>query len=189
MGKKDIANKNGEKKSKNIAIESLKQNREKGYIRNRVFATVIDFIIIGFIYELIVVLFGAPDIRAYTEMQDLVQGLARNAPEVIERQRLWNDFFYSWVAVSSSYEALMLMLFGASIGKLIFRFRVVPKKEGHSFIINKLLLILRAAIKGISLVVILVIPYLVLCLTTLGNPESRSGFDLFAGTKVIKKGG
>lgn len=175
------------KTNNNVAVESFKQNREKGYLRNRIFATVIDFIIISLLYKLAVVLLGAPDVSAYLEMQDVVRDLARDAPEVIARTKLWNDCFITILAIGTSYEALLLMLFNSTVGKLILGFRVTPINEDRGLILNKLFLILRAVVKGISLYLLTAIPYVFLCLTALGNPESRSGFDLCGGTRVIYK--
>jgi len=172
-------------KKKSTVFESFKHERERGFMMYRFFALVIDFIIISFIYQFVVVVFGAPDIVAYIEMQDVVRGLAKDAPEVIERARLYQQAFITFLAVGASYEALFLALFGRSLGKLLFGFRVVSNNEDRSVIIGKLALVLRSVVKALSLYLLSAIPFIFLCLTTFGNAESRSGFDLFAGTKTL----
>ena len=172
---------------KNNVLDSFRQAREKGSVRNRFLAAVIDFVIIGFLCQISFALFGAPDLGAYVDMQEVVQNLARDAPEVIERMKLWQEFITVAIAIGVIYEAMLLVLFGGTAGKLIFGFRVVSATEGRNTVLCKLLLILRAAVKGLSIYLLSAIPFIFLCLTTFGNAEARSGFDLFARTKVLYK--
>jgi len=170
---------------KNTALASFKHTREKGFIRNRIFASIIDYVIIAFICQLAFVFFGTPDLESYRQMQDIVQGLARDAPEVMERTRLWNQFMISALIIGGSYEALMLILFGSTPGKLIFGFKVLHVNMDHNIIIKKLLLLLRAVVKALSIYLLSAVPYILLCITTFGNAEGRSGFDTFSGTTLM----
>ena len=175
------------KKSKNTALQTFKQNREQGFIRNRFFAAFIDFVIIGFLCQFAFMLFGTPDLGTYLDMQEAVRGLARDAPEVVERMRLWQEIIVTVILIGVCYEALLLILFGGTAGKLFFGIKVVSVKEDRNIFLHKLLLIVRSAIKGLSIYLMSAIPFIFLCLTTFGNADARSGFDLFSGTKVLYK--
>ena len=172
------------KKSSNAALNAFKHKREKGYVRDRFFALLVDFIIIAVLYQLAVVFLGAPDIMEYVEMQEAVRGLAKDAPEVILRARIYQESFLTFLGIGAAYEALLLVLTGRSLGKLIFGFRVMPVNEDRNFFLKKLLLVLRAAVKMFSISLLAGIPFIVLCLTALSNEEGRSGFDICSGTKV-----
>jgi len=176
-------------KKKSVISESFKHSRESGFVFYRFLAAVLDFVIIAFLCQLAFMVFGAPDLEAYRQMQNIVQGMARDAPEVIERTRLWNQFLVTALAIGAAYEGLLLMLFGATVGKLVFGFRVMIYKDDRPYIIKKLQLLLRAVVKGLSIYLLSAIPFILLCLTTFGNAEGRSGFDFFAGTKLMFKTG
>ena len=177
-----------EPKPKSKLIESFKHKREKGSILFRVLATVLDFVIIAFLCQLMHILFGIADVQAYLQMQDVVAGLAKDAPEVIERTRLWNKFLIEACVIGAVYGAVQLVTFNATIGKLVFGFRLAPFKEGGNIFLRKLLLALRPVVVALSIYLMSAIPYIILCLTTYGNAEARSGFDVFSGTKMIHKG-
>jgi len=177
-----------EPKPNNKLIESFKHKREKGSIMFRVLATVLDFVIIAFLCQLMHILFGIADVETYLQMQDVVAGLAKDAPEVIERTRLWNKFLLEACAIGAAYGALQLVTFNATIGKLVFGFRLTPYKEDRNIILSKLLLALRPVVVALSIYIMSAIPYIILCLTVYGNAEARSGFDVFSGTKMIHKG-
>ena len=174
-------------KNKNSAFQSFRHAREKGSILYRVFALVVDFIIIWLLYQIAVVVFGAADVNDYVRMQDAVQGLAKDAPEVIERMRLWQQWFITFLGIGAAYEAIFLLLLRGTVGKLMFGFRVVSNNEDRNIVLCKLLLVLRSVVKALSMYLVSAIPFIFLCLTTFGNAEARSGFDLFAGTKVMYK--
>jgi len=172
---------------KNKALESFRQVREKGSVINRFFAMLVDVFIICALYQLSILLLGAPDYMAYVDMQEVVQGLAKDAPEVIERMRLFQQCFITFLGIAAAYEALFLVLLRGTVGKLLFGFRVVSKNEDRSIVLCKLLLVLRAAVKALSIYLLSAIPFILFCLTTLSNAEARSGFDLLAGTKLLYK--
>jgi len=174
-------------KERNAALQSFRHTREKGSVLFRFFALVIDFIIIWLLYTIAVVLLGAPDVNEYVRMQEVVQGLAKDAPEVIARMRLWQQCWITFLGIGATYEAVLLILFRGTIGKLLFGFRVVSNNEDRNVILSKLLLVLRAVVKALSLYLLSGIPFIFLCLTTFGNADARSGFDLFSGTRVLYK--
>ena len=173
--------------SSNTAMAAFKQAGElpKGYMRNRLFAQVVDFFVIAFLCQLIFQLFGTPDWGQYLQMQDAVRGLAAADPLVIERAALYQECFIISLAVGAIYETLTLLLFSTTFGKLIFRQRVVSAKEGRNAVVSKLLLVARAVIKMASVYLLSALPFIFMCLTAFGNAERRSGFDMFAGTKVM----
>jgi len=169
----------------NAAIESLKHDRAKGFMRNRFLALFIDFIIVAMICQLIYRIFGTPDWDRYLQMQDMVRGLPASDPLVLERVRLYQECFITTLVIGVIYEACMLVFFGAPIGKLLFSLRVVNAADGRNFYMGKLMVILRSLIKALSIYLLSALPFIFLCLTAFGNPEARSGFDMFAGTKVV----
>ena len=173
------------KQNKNSALDAFRQGREKGLMWYRFFALLVDFIIIATLYQLAVVFLGAPDIMDYMDLQEAVRGLAKDAPLVIERARIYQQCFVTVLAIGAAYEAVLLVLFDGSLGKLIFGFRVAPVNEERNAVLNKLMLVLRSAVRMLSIYLLTAIPFIILCLSALGNEEGRSGFDLCAGTRVI----
>jgi len=174
-------------KERNAALQTFRHTREKGSVLFRFFALILDFIIIWLLYTIAVDLLGAPDVNEYVRMQEVVQGLAKDAPEVIERMRLWQQCWITFLGIGAVYEALLLILFRGTVGKLLFGFRVVSNNEDRNVILSKLMLVVRAVVKALSLYLVSGIPFVFLCLTTFGNANAQSGFDLFSGTKVLFK--
>jgi hypothetical protein len=169
---------------KNKVIESFKHDHKP--LRFRFFAAVVDCVVITFICQFIGIIFGTPDWGKYLQMQTVIIDLARDDPLVLERMNLFQEYFIISLIIGLVYDSLMMILFKAPIGKLIFGFRVIDTREDRSFLISKLLLVLRAAIKALSIYLLSAIPFIFMCLTTFGNIEQRSGFDMFSGTKIIK---
>ena len=52
----------------NKAIDSFRQNHSDGFMRNRFFALLIDFIIVSLLCQFAFILFGAPDWGRYLNM-------------------------------------------------------------------------------------------------------------------------
>ncbi|MDR2869878.1 MAG: RDD family protein [Deferribacteraceae bacterium] len=159
----------------------------KAFIRNRIIAFFIDFTIIMLLCKLAFIIFGVPDWGRYLATQSSITGLTVTDPLVIERMRLYQESFIWTLVIGMTYEALMLLIFQGTIGKLLFGLHVLPMKEDTSSAKAKLALIIRALIKALSLYLLSAIPFLFMCLTTFGNAEKRSGFDVFARTKVVRK--
>ena len=177
---------NPDEKPKNLAFESFRGGEtQKGYMRNRFFALVIDILVIVLLSWLMFILFKTPDWSRYWNTQDIVQGLTRDDPLVIERARLYQTCSIISLTIGAAYESLMLVLFRASLGKLIFRQRVVDTNENRSFVLGRLLLVVRTLIKMVSMSLLSMLPFIFMCLTAFGNSERRSGFDMFSGTKVV----
>ena len=179
---------NGKKtdiKPKNSAVEAFKQSRPKGFMRNRLIALIIDFIVVALLCQLAFTLLGVPDWGQYLETQELVAGLPATDPLVLERMMLYQECFLVTLGIGVAYEGLMLVFLGASLGKLLLGLRVVSAKEDGHFLVGKLRLILRCVVKALSIYLLSALPFVFLCLTAFGNPEGRSGFDTFAGTKVM----
>ncbi|MCL2152293.1 MAG: RDD family protein [Oscillospiraceae bacterium] len=174
-------------KKSNAALDSFKHEREKGFIRNRFLAALVDFIIIGFICQLAFYAFGAPDWGAYGASHDEVVGLGREDERVVERARLYNECLIISLAIGAAYETLFLALFDTTPGKQLFGFKLISKKEDRGYLMSRLFYLIRAVVKSFSIYLISAIPFIFMCLTTYGNEEGRSGFDLLAGTKVVSK--
>ena len=151
----------------------------------RFLAQVIDFVIVIFLCQLVFTLFGKPDWGRYYQMQDAVAGMAANAPIVVQRASLYQECFIITLIIAVVYEAMLTVIFGGSLGKLIFGFRVVSVNEDRGLFVSKLLLAARSLIKALSIYLISAIPFVLMCLTAFGNAENRSDFDIFVGAKTI----
>ena len=154
-------------------------------MRRRFLALLIDFFIVILLCWIAFILFGAPDWGKYLKAQDAVRGLPASDPLVIERSRQYQQCFVVSLVIAVVYEAFTLVIFNASPGKLIMRMRVISAKEGGNIVVSKLMLALRSLIKALSIYLLSAIPFILLCVTTFGNIDKRSGFDIFTGTKVI----
>ena len=169
---------------KNKVIASFKHDHKP--IRFRFFAAVIDWFVVWGLALMSGLLFGAPDWFKYMQMGTEVNNLAATDPLALEFMRFHQQCYILTLLIGWVYDSLMMIFFKASLGKLVFGLHVVDYKKGRRVLISKLFLILRAFIKGFSIYVMLLpIPYFIMCLTAFGNDEHRSGFDMFSGTKVI----
>ncbi|MCL2491908.1 MAG: RDD family protein, partial [Coriobacteriia bacterium] len=169
----------------NTALEGFKLKDDKGFMRNRVLALIVDLIVVSLLCWLAYLLFNVPDWPGYLQMQESVIGLGADDPLVIERMKFYQQTLITTLAIAASYEALMLIAFRATIGKLLFGMRVVSMKADESRGITSLRYIARAFIKALSIYLMASIPFIFFGLTAFGNQERRSGFDIFAGTRVI----
>jgi uncharacterized RDD family membrane protein YckC len=161
---------------------------QKGYMRKRVIALLADALAIMLLCQFLFMLTGAPDWPRYFGMQDAVKGLGKTDPLVVGRSELFQQCQHISLAVGAAYEALSLVLFRATLGKLAFGMRVVDVEAGRNPIVSRLMLAIRAVAKMASVYLLFPFVSAFLCLTALGNPGKRSGFDMIAGTKVtIKK--
>lgn len=172
------------KKRENSVTRQFRRDRPKNYMLRRFMALLVDFVAVALICQLIYTLSGIPDWGRYLNTQDIVRGLPAADPAVLERSALYQQCIVASLAIALAYEALALVLFNASPGKLLLGFRVVMAKEGGSLPVGKLMLVLRSLIKALSIYLLSAIPFLILCLTVFSNADMRSGFDLFTGTKV-----
>ena len=171
--------------SANSAVNVFKKERPKGFMRKRFLALLIDFILVALLCQLLFIVSGTPDWARYLQTQEDVAGLDASDPLVLERVELYQKCFVTTLIVAVVYEAVLMMVFGGSVGKLIFRLRVVNQKEGKNPVVFRLKLLLRSLIKALSIYLLSAIPFVFMCLTSFGNAEGRSGFDFFVGTKVI----
>ena len=159
----------------------------KGYLRNRIIATVIDFFVVTVLCQYALMLFGEPDWPKYMEMQAAVAGLVAKDPLVVTRMALFQRCFIITLIIGGTYEALMLVFFKGTIGKLVTGLRVENSNPERNFFIGKLMLILRALIKVVSIYLVSAIPFVLMSLTVFGNTKGQSGFDSFVRTFVADK--
>lgn len=159
----------------------------KGYVRNRIIATVIDFFVVTLLCMYAYMMFGEPNWEGYMAMGDSVVGLVAKDPLVVERMALYQRCFIITLIIGGTYEALMLVLFKGSLGKLIMGLRVESLNPERNFLLSKLMLILRALLKIISIYLVSAIPFLLMSLSVFGNSKGQSGFDLFVRTFVADK--
>ena len=178
--------KKNDKPKKESLLTGLSGYR-KGYLRNRIIATVIDFFVVTFLCQYALMLFGKPDWPAYIAMQESVVGLAAKDPLVIERMALFQRCFITTLIIGGAYEAIMLVLFKGTLGKLLTRLRVENLNPERNFFLGKLMLILRALLKIVSLYLVSAIPFVLMSLSVFGNTKGQSGFDLFVRTFVADK--
>ena len=183
MKKKEQSKK--EKTNKTALLSGLKDGYPKGYLRNRFLAAVLDLFVVTFLCQYALMLFGHPNWPKYLEMQEAVMGLAADHPLVVERMALFQHCFIITLCIGMVYEAVMLVCFKASLGKLIFHLRVVALHSSRNIWLNRLMLVLRTVIKAFSIYLLSAIPFIFLSLSVLGNRIGQSGFDLFVKTKVI----
>ena len=174
-------------KAKGNLFTGLNGGYRKGYLRNRFFASVIDFFVVTVLCQYATMLFGEPDWPKYMAMQEAVVGLVAKDSLVIERMALFQRCFIITLIIAASYEAIMLLIFKGSLGKLILGLRVENLNPERNFWIGKLMLILRALIKAVSIYLISAIPFIFMSLSIFGNNKGQSGFDLFARTTVSDK--
>ena len=174
-------------KPPNAALDAFKSESPKGYMRDRFFALAVDIVVIVLLCWALFLLRGVPDWEGYFKMQDAVRGLPKTDPMTVECERFYQSCFIISLTVGAAYEALMLVLFRATAGKLIFGLRVVDSKADRKFAVSRLILVARALIKMLSTYLLAALPFVFMCLTAFGNPERRSGFDMFSGTRVIRR--
>ena len=159
----------------------------KGYLRNRIIATVIDLFVVTLICMYAFMLFGEPNWPAYTAMQEAVVGLGAKDPLVIERMELYQRCFIGTLAIGGIYEAVMLVLFKGSLGKLIMGLRVENVNPERNFLLGKLMLIIRSLLKIVSIYLVSAIPFVFMSLSVFANTNGQSGFDLTVRTFVADK--
>ena len=176
-----------DKPKKESIFVGLGGGYSKGYLRNRIIATVIDFFIVTMLCVYAAMLFGVPDWQGYMAMGESVVGLTAKDPLVIARMALYQRSFITTLIIGGSYEAIMLVLFRGSLGKLITGLRVENLNPERNFLLGKLMLILRALIKVVSIYLVSAIPFIFMSLTIFGNTNGQSGFDLFVKTFVADK--
>ncbi len=172
-------------KTPNSALQAFCGGYPKGYVARRALAALADFTVISFIYQFAVVYFGAPDMQRYLEMQQYVTGLPATDPLVLERVLLYQACFITALCIGTVYEAVCMLLLKATPGKWMFGLRVVNVAPQRNPVVSKLMLVLRAGIKALSIYLLSAIPFVFMCITLFGNSEGKSGFDTFVGTKVI----
>ena len=168
-------------------LAGLNGGYHKGYVRNRVIATLIDFFIVTVLCMYAMMLFGEPNWPAYIDMQEAVVGLTAKDPLVIERMALFQRCFIVTLIIGGVYEALMLVFFKGTLGKLITGLRVENLNPERNFWLGKLMLILRSLIKVVSIYLISAIPFIFMSLSVFGNNKGQSGFDLAVRTFVADK--
>ena len=174
-------------KIKENLLTGLNGGYRKGYLRNRFFASVIDFFVVTVLCQYAMMLFGEPDWPKYMAMQEAVVGLAARDPLVIERMALFQRCFIITLIIAASYEAIMLIIFKGSLGKLVLGLRVENLNPERNFWLGKLMIIVRAFIKVVSIYLVSAIPFIFMSLAVFGNNKGQSGFDLFVRTTVADK--
>lgn len=176
----------------NFSLNSL-------FTSNRTFrflAFVVDAIVILLIAYLFYTFWGDPDFAAVQtamENYDAVRGTAQEQEAFRLVMETFDRAYVYLLLLTLGYELVSEAVFkGATLGKLIFGFKIVPAKAGavESFKSKAAFaarIIARSVIKVLFIYLFSGIPFLISSLTIFSNQEFRSGVDIFAGTKVISK--
>lgn len=146
----------------------------------RFFAFLFDAAIILFLTYISYNVIGKPDFYSVREAMDAAQAAG------VKNQTLSNAVFTEFnraygitLLIAFVYEALtQLLLGGSSVGKFIFKLRIVPQNPKRSKVLHSLLLCVRSALKMLSIYLFQGFPFLICCLSIFTNPECRTGFDM-----------
>jgi uncharacterized RDD family membrane protein YckC len=171
-----------------MAFLGIEPAKAPAGIRQRRFvAFAADTVFILLLILLLYSLTGEPDFyRVRTAMDAAAAAGGQDAALTSEVFTQFNRAYGMMLIVWFVYEAASTLAFsGSTPGKLLAGLQVVPARPGRPRILNIMLLIMRAAIKALSLYLFQGFPFLICSLTTLTNPECRSGFDMAAKTLVV----
>lgn len=160
-----------------------------GYRIKRFTAFVIDVVVVLGLVSLAYSITGKPDfIAVRTAMDTAKSGMPGPVGQALLNNvfALFNAAYCQTLFIGFVYEAVMQLFFsGATIGKLLMRFRIVPVKPERHLAVHHSLMMVRSAVKCLFLFLFQGIPFLVACLSMFTNKESRGGFDVFARTQVV----
>lgn len=173
-----------------MAILSLEVAKAApGYRVKRLIAFTIDMTIVLVLSSLAYRITGKPDFIAVRNAMDIAKSTLPG-PEgqflVNNVFALFNTAFLQTLLIWFIYEVVMQIISsGATIGKLLMGFRIVPVPPERHWASYHLLMVFRSAIKCLFMFLFQGMPFLVACLSMFTNKECRSGFDVFAKTRVV----
>lgn len=157
--------------------------------RKRLFAFLLDaIIVVGFAY-VGYHLFGKPDFYSLKADMDAIKAAGGADPELTSRVMAeFSSAYMTLLAIAFVYESVTQLLTGGStIGKLICGLQVVSCDPERKPAVQSLMLVIRSFLKMLAFLIFQGIPFLICCITMLTNTENRSGFDLAVKTRVIVK--
>lgn len=158
------------------------------YRRNRFLAFLIDLVIVITLWFIMYQAIGKPDFFSVRQAMDSARALPAESQQ--EAMNLvfaqFDSAFRFGLIIWFIYDALTsVLLNGRTVGKLLMGLQIVPMNPKRSPILHYCLLIMRSALKLLSLYLLRGFPFIICALNVLAN-ESRSGFDVFVRTKVIE---
>lgn len=156
------------------------------YRKKRFLAFLIDAVIVVCIWFLAFQFFGKPDFMAVRLAMDtagaLPAGQNQEAMNLVFAK--FDEAFQFGLILWFAYEALTTVLLnGRTIGKLLMGLQIVPVNSARNPILNRLLFVVRSALKMLSLYLLQGFPFLI-CALSVFTSSNRSGFDIFVRTKV-----
>ncbi len=157
--------------------------------RKRLFAFLLDAILVIGLAYVGYHLFGKPDFYTLKADMDAINAAGGADPELTNRVMAeFSSAYMILLSIAFVYESVTQILTGGStIGKLICGLQVVPCDPERKPAMHALLLVVRSFLKMIAFLIFQGIPFLICCITIFTNAESRSGFDLAVKTRVIAK--
>lgn len=159
------------------------------YRRKRFIAFLIDLILVIVLWFLAYQIVGKPDFFAVKEAMDAAEALPAESQQeamtaVFQR---FDEAFQFGLILWFAYEVLTTLLFnGRTPGKLLVGLQIVPMNPGRNRVLHCALLIVRSAVKMLSMYLLQGFPFIICALTVLTNSD-RSGFDMFVKTRVAEK--
>ncbi|MDF3000279.1 MAG: hypothetical protein K0Q48_398 [Bacillota bacterium] len=167
---------------------NLGEEAPRGYRLRRLAAFSLDVVIVLCILMVTYHMTGKPDFPAVKAALDAIQvGPADpNNQELADRMlKLFNTAYVQTLLIWFIYEVTSQLIFsGATLGKLMMRLRVVSWNPNRKRIWHHLMMIVRSAVKFLSVYLFQGFPFLIASLSIFTNKESRSGFDMMARTSV-----
>ena len=163
------------------------------YRIKRFAAFVIDMAIVLCILMIVYRLTGRPDFPGVKAAMDASQtGAAGPDSQALGEAmfKMFNTAYLQSLLIWFVYEIVTQVIFsGATLGKLIMKMRVVSWDPSRKRLTHHIMMIIRSAVKYLSLYLFQGFPFLIASLSIFANKEARSGFDLMTKTSVIYRDG
>lgn len=161
---------------------------EPGYRKKRFVAFLIDLVVIVTIIYIVAKITEKPNFSSVKAAQNAAKAGAAgpNAQSLANNMfSLFNAAFAESLFIGFLYEVITQLIFkGSTLGKLIMKLRIVPMNAKRNFIIHNLIMIIRSAIKFISIYIFQGFPFFIEVLSIFANKQSRAGYDIFVKTYV-----
>jgi uncharacterized RDD family membrane protein YckC len=152
----------------------------------RFLSFIIDFVIIAILCYISYLIFRKPDFYAVKAAMDAMTDTS-NQEAVNKVMTTFNHEYWTSLIIWFIYEAITTLIFSATIGKLVLKLKIMPQKEQKHILLFKLKLLLRTALKMVTLALFQGFPFFIAALTVLVGNGSESGFDKMVKTFVAEK--
>lgn len=157
----------------------------------RIAAFAVDTVIVSILFSIIYKIYGFPNFPGVLikmlEVKKTVDNAA-NQEAVVEVMALFNEAFLQSLFIWFCYDVLSTLLFrGSTIGKLIFRLKVIHLNNDKGKFAYVLLLIVRSFSKFLLMFIFQGIPFLISAISMFASPQSLAGHDRLARLVVVNK--